>query len=90
MARAKLLDGLRVNSEELSLDMGLARGDEDGEVVGCSLSNSTSTFRARCEERPDTLPSITLDLRDEDLEALAPKARAAWERLQALFADEDV
>ena len=38
---AKLLDGLRVNSEEMGLDMGLARGDEDGEVVGCSLSNST-------------------------------------------------
>jgi hypothetical protein len=35
------------------------------------------------------LPSITLDLRDEDLEELAPKARAAWERLQALFAAEE-
>ena len=89
MSRVKLHDGLRVNSEELCLDVGPARGDDEGEVVGCSLTNSTASFRARCVERPDTLPSITLDLRDEDLEALAPKARAAWERLQALFAEED-
>jgi hypothetical protein len=88
MPRVKLHDGLRVNSEELCLDVGLARGDDGGEEETI-LSTSTATFRAICENRPDTLPSITLDLRDEDLEALAPKARAAWERLQALFADED-
>ena len=90
MPRVKLHDGLRLNSEELRIDVGLARGDNGGEDAEHCLSTSTATFRAICEERPDTLPSITLDLRDEDLEALAPQARAAWERLQALFADEDV
>jgi hypothetical protein len=30
MPRVKLHDGLRVNSEELCLDVGLARGDDGG------------------------------------------------------------
>ena len=88
--RVKMPAGFWDEEGEILPDVDLARrGDGEEEGAEMSLSRSTATFRAICEERPDTLPSITLDLRDEDLEALAPKARAAWERLQALFAEED-
>ena len=83
------------DSSEIIADTGASIPLPDWELasaedVGSCISTSSATFRAMCEERPETLPSISLDLRDEDLDELAPKARAAWERLQALFADEEV
>lgn len=50
-----------------------------------SLSTSTASFRAICEDRPDTLPHIKLDLTEKHVEELTPRLRAAVHRLQAIL-----
>jgi hypothetical protein len=62
---------------------------EEEEETSHTLSNSTMRFRAICVEAPHTLPSLRLDLSEEEEARLSKPARAALARLKALWAEDE-
>ena len=63
--------------------------EEEEEETNHTLSSSTMKFRAICVEAPHTLPSLRLDLSEEEEARLSKPARAALARLKALWAEDE-